>query len=175
VPRETPERYRWAVDILAVRPDDQVLEVGCGYGHGIGLVSERLDSGRIAAIDRSDKMVEAAIESNRKHLDSGKAEILHQDLLGSLLPPASYDKIFLFNINAFWMDPAAELAQVSRLLKLDGLFYLFHQPPPDHEIEEFIERFKLNLTKNRFEICSINVETIEGKEMACLVSRPIRQ
>ena len=149
-----PARYFWAVDLLDARPNDRILEIGCGRGHAIALVCDRLTSGRLTAIDRSEKMVEAARKANKHHIDSGKAEILHQDLLDSALPPASFDKIFLFNINAFWMDPVAELAEVRRLLKPGGAFHLFHQPPPGHELQEFMDAFRRNLSGNRFSIRS---------------------
>ena len=170
--REIPERYRWAVGLLNVRPDDYILEIGCGRGQMIGLIFQRLVSGRVTAIDRSGKMVDAARRSNEPYIASGKAEILFQELLDATLQPASFDKIFLFNINAFWMDPVAELAEVRRLLKPGGSFHLFHQPPPDHEIEEFVDRFKLNLEKNGFQVDSVSVESIAGTELACVVSRP---
>ena len=172
--REIPERYRWAADLLDVRPDDNILEIGCGYGHIIGLVCKRLINGHITALDRSDKMVRAARERNWQHIDSGKAEIFHQDLLDSKLPPARFDKVFLFNINAFWMDPVSELAEVKRVLRPGGEFFIFHQPPPQHEIDEFVERFESNLTKNEFEIVSSSVDVVERKEMACVISRPSR-
>lgn len=170
--RETPERYRWAADLLDVQPDDRVLEIGCGLGHMADLVCERLTSGRVIAIDRSAKMVDAARERNAGYIAAGKAQIFHQDLIDSQLDRASFDKIFLFNINAFWMDPVAELREVKRLLKPKGLFHIFHEPPPGHEIKEFIDRFEMNLTRNGFEVASISVEEIETKEMAWLVSRP---
>jgi len=66
----------------------------------------------------------------------------------------------------------AELAEVRRLLKPGGSFHLFHQPPPDHEIEEFVDRFKLNLEKNGFQVDSVAVESIAGTELACVVSSP---
>lgn len=148
--RKVPERYRWAVDLLNVRPGDYILEIGCGRGHAVGLVCERLVSGCITAIDRSEKMAAAALAANRQHIESGKAEMLHQDLLDSLLAPASFDKIFLFNINAFWMDPVSELREVKRLLKPDGEFFIFHQPPPGHDSAEFAVEFRKNLIVGGF-------------------------
>ena len=169
---EIPERYIWAADLLDVQPSDNILEIGCGYGHLVGLVCERLKTGRIIAIDRSDTMVQAALGRNRQYIDYGKAEILHQDLLGSELPPAAFDKVLLFNINAFWMDPVSELSEVKRMLRSDGEFFIFHQPPPGHEIDEFVDRFSSNLKKNEFEIISAKVSVVEGKEMTCVISRP---
>jgi hypothetical protein len=117
-------------------------------------------------------MVQSAIRNNRQKIDSGKAEVCLRELLESKLPSTSFNKVFLFNINAFWMDPASELAEIKRLLKPGGEFFIFHQPPPHHEIEEFVERFESNLAKYGFEIISSNVDVVEGKEMACVRSRP---
>ena len=175
MPCETPERYRWAADLLDVRPGDHILEIGCGYGHMIGLISERITTGYITAIDRSEAMVQAARERNKSHIESGKAEIFHQDLLDSKLPPTTFAKVFLFNINAFWMDPVQELSEVKRVLAPSGRFFIFHQPPPEHDIEEFVERFRSNLCKNGFEILSAAVSSVEGKDMACVISRASRQ
>src|SRR6266508_3554981 len=67
------ERFVWAVDTLALDPADRVLEVGCGHGVAVSLVCERLTSGRITAIDRSQKMIEMAARRNREHVAGGRA------------------------------------------------------------------------------------------------------
>src|SRR5690606_33922754 len=53
VATSVPDRTRWVVDNLAVRPGDRLLEVGCGGGSAVALVCETLSDGRIVAIDRS--------------------------------------------------------------------------------------------------------------------------
>jgi cyclopropane fatty-acyl-phospholipid synthase-like methyltransferase len=47
------ERLVWAVEMLAVQPDDHLLGIGCGHGVAVSLVCEQLDTGTITAIDRS--------------------------------------------------------------------------------------------------------------------------
>src|SRR5919198_3852667 len=49
-----PERLAWAVEVLHVRPDDEILGIGGGPGVAAGLVCERLTGGgRLVGIDRS--------------------------------------------------------------------------------------------------------------------------
>lgn len=170
-----PERYRWAVGILDVKPDDTILEIGCGFGHSIPLICEKLRGGRLTAIDRSAELVAAATSRNRQFVESGKARVLHQNLLHSTLPASSFNKIFLFNINAFWMDPASELVEVRRVLTSDGRFFLFHQPPPAHDVDEFAEAFRINLEKNDFRLAGAFKDSREPVRSVALISVPIPQ
>ena len=53
-----PPRIRWAVDLMDVQPSDHVLEIGCGPGFGAELICERLETGKLFAIDRSESGVD---------------------------------------------------------------------------------------------------------------------
>ena len=167
-----PGRYRWAVNILDVQPDDVILEIGCGYGHSIPLICEKLSTGKLTAIDRSEKMVAAATLSNEEFVSSGKADIFHQDLLDGVQSSGHFYKIFLFNINVFWMDPGAELAEIRRLLNPNGRFFLFHQPPPGHDLDEFENAFRLNLQKYDFSLVGNFKDLRETIRSLGLIAKP---
>jgi trans-aconitate methyltransferase len=47
-----PPRIKWAVDLMDPQPSDSVLEIGCGPGPGAELICERLETGKLFAIDR---------------------------------------------------------------------------------------------------------------------------
>jgi SAM-dependent methyltransferase len=127
-----PERIRWAVATMAPAPDDRLLEIGCGPGVAVSAVCERLDGGRITAIDRSATAIDRAARRNADHVAAGRA-VLRVAALESLDPtdlpegPGGFDKVFAMNVNLFWVrTPTRELALVRALLKPDGALFLFY-------------------------------------------------
>jgi len=132
MPAGPPARLQWAVQLLEVAPDDQVLEIGCGPGVAVALVCERLTSGRITAVDRSATAVERTTRRNEAHIASGRAVVEHcavADLGGRR---GRFDKIFAVNVNLFWVRPAdTEIDLMRRLLRPDGVLRLFYDRPGD--------------------------------------------
>ncbi|HMO81245.1 MAG TPA: class I SAM-dependent methyltransferase [Pyrinomonadaceae bacterium] len=173
--QELPERIEWAVRLLDVKPDDRIMEIGCGRGHAIGPICERLTTGHLTAIDRSPKMAEAARLAHPDHISGGKVRVVNAAIPGLGLYGGKYDKIFLFNINAFWMDPVEELREVRGLLKRDGRFYIFHQPPPGLEASEYAEAFARNLEINSLEVVKTIYAGTEAPNSVCVVSRKINR
>src|SRR5919109_3459863 len=99
--RAVPERLRWAVELLDVAPDDELLEIGCGRGVAVELICAKLDRGKITAIDRSATMTAAAEQRNAEHVAAGRALIRTTDLAAADLPRGAFDKVFAINVNLF--------------------------------------------------------------------------
>lgn len=120
---------RRAVQALSIRPADRVLEVGCGNGWAVSLICDKLQSGRILAIDRSTPMIALAKQRNEKHIVSGRARFRTVDLI-ALTSAETFDKIFAVNVNTFWRRPVPrELALLKKLLHPKGSLYLFFESP----------------------------------------------
>jgi ubiquinone/menaquinone biosynthesis C-methylase UbiE len=133
------ERLRWAVEVLDVQPGDRVLEVGCGHGVAVALVCERLDGGRITAVDRSAKMIEQA--RRRNHGYGGAARFVESSIEDADLGDETYDKAFAVHVAAL-ERPGAALEAVRGRLEPDGRVYLFSQAPgwrSESEAAEFAE------------------------------------
>lgn len=107
------DRLLSIVDGLRIQPGDRVLEIGCGHGVAASFVCERLRSGRFVAIDKSQKMIDAAVLRNREHVDSGKAEFHVTDVLNFDPGRRKFNKIFAVRVGLFHRDPA----QARRLLE----------------------------------------------------------
>lgn len=94
------ERLEAVVDQLALRPSDRVLEIGCGHGVAATLVCERLEGGRLTAVDRSTKMIQAAARRNAAYVDAGKAEFLVARLEDLDFGDRRFDVIFAVSSRA---------------------------------------------------------------------------
>jgi ubiquinone/menaquinone biosynthesis C-methylase UbiE len=123
------ERLQRVVERLDIQPDDCVLEIGCGHGVAATMVCERLRSGRLTAIDRSRKMIDAAARRNAAHVEAGRAEFLVMTLEDLELGERRFDKIFAIRVGLFHREPARARALAERWLAPGGtLLAAFDEP-----------------------------------------------
>jgi ubiquinone/menaquinone biosynthesis C-methylase UbiE len=123
------ERLRSVVDRLEVRPDDRVLEIGCGHGVAATLVCERLDTGRLTAVDRSEKMIEAAARRNAMYVEAGKAEFIVAALEDLDLADRRFDKVFAVRVGLFHREPDRARGLAERWLAPGGTLAAFFDSP----------------------------------------------
>jgi ubiquinone/menaquinone biosynthesis C-methylase UbiE len=123
------ERLRSIVDQLDIRPDDRVLEIGCGHGVAATLVCERLDGGRLTAIDRSPKMIEAAARRNAAYVEAGKAEFIVAALEDLDLGDRRFDKAFAVRVGLFHREPERARALVEPWLAPGAAVLAFFDSP----------------------------------------------
>jgi SAM-dependent methyltransferase len=122
-------RLRSIVDRLDIRPRDRVLEIGCGHGVAATYVCERLDGGRLTAIDRSQKMIDAAIRRNGAYVENGTAEFLVARLEQLDLGDRRFDTIFAVRVGLFHREPERARALVEPYLAPGGCLHAFFDPP----------------------------------------------
>jgi cyclopropane fatty-acyl-phospholipid synthase-like methyltransferase len=146
------QRITAAIELLALQPDDQVLEIGCGNGVAAALVCERLEGGHLVSIDRSEKQIRLARERLRPHLQAGRASLQVMPLESARLGDAQFDKIFAINVNCFWLHYEQPLATVRRLLKPDGAFFMFYEHPTTAKQREVAPVLRANLAQSGFAI-----------------------
>jgi ubiquinone/menaquinone biosynthesis C-methylase UbiE len=125
-PAVVSERLRAIVDQLDIQPRDRVLEIGCGHGVAATFVCERLDGGRLTAVDRSPKMIEAAMRRNAAWIEAGTAEFLVADLEALDLEDRRFDKIFAVRVGLFHREPARAHGIAGRWLAPGGTVSSFY-------------------------------------------------
>ncbi|HYN51368.1 MAG TPA: class I SAM-dependent methyltransferase [Thermoleophilaceae bacterium] len=123
------ERLRSVVEQLSIRPDDRVLEIGCGHGVAATLVCERLGGGHLTAVDRSAKMIEAAERRNAAYVEAGQAEFLVANLEGLDLGERRFDKIFAVRVGLFHREPERAHGLAEKWLAPGGAISAFFDAP----------------------------------------------
>lgn len=127
-----PQRILWAVRTAAATGAASVLEVGCGRGHALALLAAELPGARLAGVDRSATAVAAAEERGRALVEASRLQLVRAELAGvaaERFEAAPFDVVFAVNVNAFWLEPRAELAAARSLLAPEGRLLLFYEPP----------------------------------------------
>jgi len=132
------------VDALPLRPEMQVLEIGCGPGVAARLISQRLTSGCMLAIDRSATAIDAAIAGSRAEIEGGKLRFRQVAVEDFQLEPSdqSFDLVFAMRVGALdGRHPELEaraLAAIKAALKPDGILLVDDQKPrPGRDLPAF--------------------------------------
>lgn len=168
-----PDRIVWAVAHLNIDSSDEVLEVGCGHGFAVPLVCEKLGGGKLAAIDRSRKMIAAALERNHALAAAGKVQFQAVALVNADFPRYRFSKIFAINVNVFWLDPSKELLIVHQLLRPKGA--LICEPPDPAQLRRIGDKLARNLEAGGFALDAAVTGRAPSARALCMVARPSRR
>jgi SAM-dependent methyltransferase len=124
-----------------------ILDVGCGPGYAtIDLAEIVGPSGRIIAVDRSRRFLDALERVSRARGLDARIEAHELDLAESPLPAASADAAWARWVLAFVREPRSLLSRISEALRPGGVFVAheyfdystWRLSPRSPEIEEFV-------------------------------------
>ncbi|MCQ4118927.1 class I SAM-dependent methyltransferase [Rhodococcus tibetensis] len=109
----------WALDTIGIDPESSVLDIGCGSGMALEMISRRT-SGKLMGVDYSDVMVEQTLQRNRTEVTSQRltAEIATADQLPCA--DESFDLALAIETVYFWPDIMAGLREMHRILRPGG-------------------------------------------------------
>lgn len=113
-----PPSNRIVVDLLALGPDDRVLEVGCGPGAATALAAERIGADRIAAVDPSPTFVDQV----RRRVAGADVRVGGAEQLP--FDDGAFTAIWSIASMHHWADRDAGLSEVTRKLAPGGRLLL---------------------------------------------------
>ncbi len=123
-----PSKVRYITDLLDIRPDDRVLDVGTGTGVMVPGYLEVLDEGKVIAIDYSERMIEVA---RSKFPESDRLEFRVLDIY-AMDEAEAYDRIVCYSCFPHFPDPVRAIGVLSGALKLGGTFCIAHSSSREH-------------------------------------------
>ena len=109
------------LELMDIRPNDRVLDVGCGTGWLCRMIAPLVPDGRAVGIDVSDQMVQRARAassafSNLEFLAGPAEKIPWKD--------SFFTKAISVESAYYWPDPAAGVREIHRLLETRGTAWI---------------------------------------------------
>jgi len=159
------ERNNWAIQLLEIKPVDNLLEIGFGPGVTIQKIARIATEGSVYGIDHSETMMRQATRRAKLEIESGRLRLA----LGSIsdLPqfPGFFDKMLDVNSFQFWTQKIEALANIRHHMENDGRIVLVHQPrQPGATEQDAIEsgrNFSGLLTEAGFQIEKIVLKSMK--------------
>ncbi len=112
------------LDVLDIKPDDAILEVGFGHGRFIELAAKRAANGRVHGIDHSETMVRQASKRCRKLVGEGRVELRRGSVAQLPFDDHSFSKVVDINCFHHWPIKERCLDEVKRVLRPGGCLCL---------------------------------------------------
>ncbi|WP_042350491.1 class I SAM-dependent methyltransferase [Bacillus massiliigorillae] len=115
---------KWAMKKMKINRESVLLDIGCGGGKAIQLLSQTNTYEKIYGIDYSEQAVVDSIRLNIQEVQKGKVEILQASVTNLPFIDQTFDLISAFQTHYFWSDLENAVKEISRVLKQDGEFFL---------------------------------------------------
>ena len=112
----------WGLKHLDIKPDDIVLDVGCGGGINLNRMSKKAKM--VYGVDFSIESVKLSREVNRQEIHDGKVKVIEGNVANLPFEDDTFDIVTAFETVYFWPDIEKCFGEVKRVLKPGGTFLI---------------------------------------------------
>src|ERR1035441_2001998 len=120
---------RTSVELLGLKPDDRVLDIGFGGGYSLLALAERILNGQVVGVDHSRDMVDAAASLIRARKLQARIRVRRGNVVKLPFTANTFDRILTVNTIYYWPDLRAALREIGRVLKPGGRLAVAFRSP----------------------------------------------
>lgn len=143
--KEMNEHHRdltiWGLSKIPPMHAKQILDIGCGGGNTIKMLSVKYPNAKVVGIDISEESVKATLETNSIFHKWGKVDAIVGSASELPFPEGTFDIITAVETYFFWPDLEKTLAHIVSRLKENGILCIVsEQYPTESNREELTKR-----------------------------------
>lgn len=112
----------WGLKHLNIKPDDVILDIGCGGGMNVNRMAQTAK--KVIGVDYSIESVNLSKEVNEYLIKNGIVEIHEGNVANLPYEDESFDIVTAFETVYFWPDIVKCFGEVKRVLKPGGTFLI---------------------------------------------------
>jgi len=163
----------WALSHIPSFECDKILDIGCGGGMLISLLSERFPNAEIYGVDISEESVELTKRTNASLVREGRCHVSLDPVSDLPFGEGTFDLVTAFETYFFWPDLNNDIRKAAATVAENGYFVIVSETYPHPLFKErndkIIEDYGLNLLKNHqmkelMESCGLAVDVFEIEE-----------
>ncbi len=128
----------WSLELMDVQKGDKILELGCGAGYAIKLISEKDLAEEIVGLDISPTVIRSANIRNKRAIREKRVKLVQANLNNLPFQNEDFHKIFSIQTIYFWTEIDKTISEIYRVLKFEGVFVLTFSDGKKDEIWEGI-------------------------------------
>lgn len=110
----------WGLSHVSIKPEDTILDVGCGGGKTISKLAALATRGKVYGADYSDLCVTMARKLNEDSINLGRVEICEGSVSALPFGSDAFDLVTAVETHFWWPDLPAGVAEIRRVLKPGG-------------------------------------------------------
>jgi len=117
---------KWGLNYLTIKPNDCILDVGCGGGDNIKRLLQ-ITTGNVYGLDYSALCVEKSKTCNEKAIAGKRCEIKEGSVSEIPYDRNMFDIVTAFETVYFWLDSKDSLKEILRVMKSGGTFFICNE------------------------------------------------
>jgi ubiquinone/menaquinone biosynthesis C-methylase UbiE len=135
---------RWrleAIEMLDLKPDDTVLDVGTGTGLILPWIARHLTTGKVIGIDISDKMLAKATVRAEKAGVADRVKLKKEDADSMTFQDSAFDKVIATYTMTTVPEPTRTFREMVRVMRDDGKMVILDTGKPKKGISRAIHYY----------------------------------
>ena len=171
---------KWGFTKIYAKSNAKVLDIGCGGGANIANWLAKCTNGHVSGIDYSKVSVAESEKLNAIAIKQGKCDIVYGDVSSMPFDDEAFDCVSAFETVYFWEDLEKCFAEVRRVMKSGGTFFICNESDGTNSKDEkwakkiggmkIYNEMQLRTMLEKVGFCDIKTFVDAKKHWLCIVA-----